>query len=273
MDRNPKGQFFNGAKNETLEERQKRVLSFKKSWRERETYIGDIKGHKLFNIYRSFMFTKKGQLIGHDERWNKYRDFYNDVLPIYEENKRFVRINKKLPFSLENCTFLTDEESGNFKSNTIILEYNNESKSLKEWAFSLNRSLTGIRSRYYSKKKYTTEEILFGKQHVYKKRGVYTKENIRASKLCSSAKIKDRKKGLENNIDMYWFMENISNKPCIYCEDTVNTGMDRVDNSKGHTKDNVVPCCMVCNTARNSYFTVNEMKKIGKVIKEIKSKR
>ena len=47
--------------------------------------------------------------------------------------------------------------------------------------------------------------------------------------------------------------------------------MDR--DSKGHTKDNVVPCCYDCNCARNDNFSHEEMVILGKTISEIKSKR
>ena len=67
--------------------------------------------------------------------------------------------------------------------------------------------------------------------------------------------------------------ENILTKPCVYCGDTYRVGCDRIDNSKGHTKDNVVPCCIECNTARNNYFTYEEMKRLGRTIAEIKKER
>lgn len=47
----------------------------------------------------------------------------------------------------------------------------------------------------------------------------------------------------------------------------------RIDNSKGHTKDNVVPACYECNCARNSNFTFEEMKALGQTIKQIKEQR
>ena len=39
-------------------------------------------------------------------------------------------------------------------------------------------------------------------------------------------------------------------KPCVYCGDTKRIGADRIDNTKGHTKENCVPCCIECNIAR-----------------------
>lgn len=35
--------------------------------------------------------------------------------------------------------------------------------------------------------------------------------------------------------------------PCSYCGLEHAHGLDRLDNSKGHSKDNVVPCCEKCN--------------------------
>ncbi len=58
-----------------------------------------------------------------------------------------------------------------------------------------------------------------------------------------------------------------------YCGDTNRIGLDRIDNSKGHTKDNTVPCCYECNCARNNNFSFEEMKILGKTIKQIKESR
>lgn len=72
-----------------------------------------------------------------------------------------------------------------------------------------------------------------------------------------------------------WY--NIINKPCYYCylPNDVETGrgLDRLDNSKDYTLDNVVSCCALCNSTRGNRFSVNEMKLIGKIIKEIKLNR
>jgi len=66
----------------------------------------------------------------------------------------------------------------------------------------------------------------------------------------------------------------IIKKPCTYCGDTEDQkGLDRVDNDRGHVKDNVVSCCYLCNTARMASFTFEEMKILGKAIKQIRQQR
>lgn len=83
----------------------------------------------------------------------------------------------------------------------------------------------------------------------------------------------DKRKNLDNNLTEEWLKENITNKECIYCGETEKIGCDRIDNSKGHTIENVVPCCNICNPVRNNFFTVDEMKELGKIIRKIKLKR
>ena len=68
-------------------------------------------------------------------------------------------------------------------------------------------------------------------------------------------------------------IENILTQKCVYCGDTKRIGCDRINNNLGHTKDNVVPCCIECNTARNNYFTYEEMRELGKTIAKIKENR
>lgn len=50
--------------------------------------------------------------------------------------------------------------------------------------------------------------------------------------------------------------------PCAYCgqiQENFN-GLDRVNNSKGYTVNNVVSCCTRCNQAKNT-MTIKEFKK------------
>ena len=64
--------------------------------------------------------------------------------------------------------------------------------------------------------------------------------------------------------------KEITQKDCYYCGakpnqinkghrgyppfgDYIYNGIDRIDNNKGYTIDNVVPCCKMCNQAKNDY--------------------
>jgi len=67
--------------------------------------------------------------------------------------------------------------------------------------------------------------------------------------------------------------KNITQKNCFYCgappsnisrRNKTNgnytyNGLDRVDNTKGYTIDNVVPCCFICNQAKHK-LTIQEFK-------------
>jgi len=62
------------------------------------------------------------------------------------------------------------------------------------------------------------------------------------------------------------FIKKITKMECAYCgieprqchsagrlsDDYTYNGVDRVDNSKGYTEENVVPCCKTCNIAKNN---------------------
>lgn len=81
-------------------------------------------------------------------------------------------------------------------------------------------------------------------------------------------KATDKKKGLDHDLSLDYITKALDS-PCIYCG-YPTTGLDRIDNSKGHTEKNCVPCCFECNTARNTHFTYEEMFIIGKAIKQVK---
>ncbi len=246
-------------------------LKLSQSWKQREDYTHGLAGTPIHNTWRAMMFTIKGKKVGVSEAWHKFNDFANDMLPTYKEGLRIYRLDKSKPFSKENCIWAEKEFLTNHRLST--LEYNGEIKTLREWCLIYSLNYTGVRQRYFKGKNYTSHQILFGKPK-RKKRDLLTIQELnyqqiraKASKMLSSYKNKDKKKNLTFDLETNWFIENILTKFCIYCGTDKNVGADRLDNSKGHTKENVVPCCFRCNATRNNNFTHEEMLLIGNFIK------
>lgn len=71
--------------------------------------------------------------------------------------------------------------------------------------------------------------------------------------------------------------EQLIAQPCHYCRLSVNSeagsGLDRLDNERGYTAANVVPCCIECNIARGDRFSPDEMRVIGATIRLVKLSR
>lgn len=70
--------------------------------------------------------------------------------------------------------------------------------------------------------------------------------------LLSRYRAVDRRTKRENNLTKIIVRDLIS-KPCHYCKSiNISMGLDRVNNLLGHTIENVVPCCVRCNTTRGN---------------------
>lgn len=73
------------------------------------------------------------------------------------------------------------------------------------------------------------------------------------------------------------FVGLISDKECHYCGEPLTWRshyagkggwqLDRKDTSKGYSMGNVVTCCKRCNIGKNKYFTYEEWKQLGDVIR------
>jgi len=97
------------------------------------------------------------------------------------------------------------------------------------------------------------------------------KEHTRPQRVYNSYKIFDANKGLEFDLTLDYIKESLQ-KACVYCGFS-STGLDRKNNSLGHTIKNTVSCCKECNSARMNHFSHKEMLKIGEAIREVKIER
>jgi len=84
-------------------------------------------------------------------------------------------------------------------------------------------------------------------------------KEAKAKYLYTEYRRYDREHGYEFGLTKQWILDNIINGKCAYCgnEDWTRLGTDRIDNTKGHTVNNVVCACEGCNNRRQS-DTINE---------------
>lgn len=74
----------------------------------------------------------------------------------------------------------------------------------------------------------------------------YHREN-RDRHILNNARRADRTLGLQTELTREFIRELIS-QPCKYCDDKNDRmGIDRINNSVGHTFENSAPCCIRCN--------------------------
>ena len=68
--------------------------------------------------------------------------------------------------------------------------------------------------------------------------------------ICVESRSSDRKHGRDNDMTREFIRELIRNG-CNYCGDTsIRMTLDRIDNTVGHVKSNVVAACVRCNLVR-----------------------
>lgn len=53
------------------------------------------------------------------------------------------------------------------------------------------------------------------------------------------------------SLDQFMYL---TSQPCAYCDRVFSyVGIDRIDSSRGYDVDNIVPCCEMCNKAKNDH--------------------
>jgi hypothetical protein len=240
------------------------------SWKRRKEYKGyDKSKGSSYNSWRAIINTAKGRDAGYPDSWSDYSEFMRDVSGVWAIGRIARRHNQTLPHGRDN-TFWAEKGSENV-GRLIEIEYNGETKTLIEFAKEFGLNYQGIRQRYFRSKNLTNQEILFGKQKVFRCKRERSQSH-RLLRMLGAYRLSDAKKGLVCDITIDHMREIVKNG-CVYCGDKEKIGLDRIDNTVGHTKNNTVPSCYACNCARNNNFSYAEMIEIGKSIRKVKESR
>lgn len=105
----------------------------------------------------------------------------------------------------------------------------------------------------------------------YKKRLLANSRNIRKiNYIFTRLKREAKHRNLECSLTFAEF-EELRKLDCFYCDGLlpeIGYGLDRIDNEKGYTNDNVLPCCKDCNFLRGNSLSVGETKTAVLAIKE-----
>lgn len=94
-----------------------------------------------------------------------------------------------------------------------------------------------------------------------------------AKNIVNSYRQMDRERGFDDSktITSEWFLENIAYQPCAHCgvQGIGKVGCNRLDNTKGHTIDNVESCCFKCNCKENNRDQLERGLHISQIRKKI----
>jgi hypothetical protein len=82
-----------------------------------------------------------------------------------------------------------------------------------------------------------------------------------------------KKRNIELNLTFEEYVQIFDKGICTYCANPVGpaTAMDRLDNTKGYTKDNLVGCCSDCNKLRQDRLTPAELVEVIKLLKKLRN--
>ena len=104
-----------------------------------------------------------GRGITYDKKWHTFKGFYDDMYSSYVDGMQLDRINNDGNYNKTNCRWATRKQQCNNRSNSKIIYYNNEYRTLTQWVEHLGLKGSTIRQRLYVYK-WTPEQALTGKR-------------------------------------------------------------------------------------------------------------
>jgi hypothetical protein len=78
-----------------------------------------------------------------------------------------------------------------------------------------------------------------------------------------------KKRGLDFTLTLQEFEKLILNDCCYWCGGPLpktRGGLDRMDNTKGYTPENSIPCCWICNVMKGSMTSEEFIEQCKKIL-------
>lgn len=106
-------------------------------------------------------------------------------------------------------------------------------------------------AKEYSKKWYKKNKLenpeKWTKWYRENPRAKYRTAEGKFARLISGAR--EREIGFDLTFEE--FKQHFWQQDCFYCHEKIETvGIDRIDNKKGYSLSNLIPCCKICNLMR-----------------------
>jgi hypothetical protein len=178
-----------------------------------------------------------------------------------DELNRVVLQKVLLGYPKERINFKDGNKLNLQKSNLELITEDTKRTNKNAWQRE-NRDKDKDRARYLKNKDKITEcHTEWRKKNKSKIRSSRTRIKTRYQRGFYEVKRTGKR---EIDISFEDYQEIMKDMKCHYCTVDISSeigfGLDRLDNSRGYFKDNVVPCCGACNRTKGDRFNYDEFK-------------
>ena len=118
--------------------------------------MGRIKIHirerKIYRNWHNMVQRCKRNAVGYEHisvcsRWQKYDNFYDDMIGSYSDGMSIDRIDNSKGYSPENCRWATPKQQALNRRSNVYLELNGKRQTIQEWSEELNVKRSTIEMR------------------------------------------------------------------------------------------------------------------------------